>query len=146
MNPELFRNQPPPQSHALERNMQAQGLEQRLQELDRFNRAVDIMLKQTVVPPEFGTDLDPNRAGNIYDVVEKEARRDKDQAYWDAEFAPLREGLDADGADWYEAFGRMLELRKEGVTANEDGTYDLKADGQSATFNRDGVPVEDKKS
>lgn len=95
------------------------------------------------VPPEFGTDLDPNVAGNIYEQMEKAAQPERPQdsaAYTEAEgFADQL----LDAGSFQEAVGIVALTEAEGVTKNADGSYTIGADGQTGRFTQEGVPMSD---
>lgn len=90
--------------------------------------------------PTFGTDLDHNKAGNIYDTIQHAADPQRTESYFDTEgFTKTIQGFADNGTPFEEA---LTTLRGSGVTKHKDGTFTLTSEGNGHLVNSSGVPVE----
>jgi hypothetical protein len=91
------------------------------------------------VDPTFGTDLDHNKAGNIYDTVQQAADPQRTESYFDAEgFTETLQGFADNRTPFEEA---LTTLRGSGVTKHADGTFTLRTDGVEQHVDATGAPV-----
>lgn len=109
-------------------------------QINRLGDMALFALKQNLTSPEFGTDLDPNKAGNIWDEVADAPRREAHSAEWQ----PLNEEIIDSGVDARGAMNMIAQHKQEnGVAPVKNGNYVLKVDGEQMTVNTEGVPVEE---
>jgi hypothetical protein len=97
--------------------------------------------KSKIASDILGTDLDLNKAGNIYETLEKAAQPEDPQnteAYNNSEgFTDYFEEL----PDFQTA---VADRDGNGVQSNPDGTFNLRHSGEQHVVNNDGVPTDRK--